>query len=335
MSLGEADWLAQLSRDFKIDMPGHVGIGDDAAVIPGPDGKSYVITQDALVEQVHFKRAWFSPEALARKALLVNISDILAMGAVAQYVWMTLALPKNTPSDWAYAFLNGMRSACAEKNILLMGGDTVRASDEGISISLTMIGNAESNQVRLLSQACPGDVLAVTGCLGDAAAGLALFQQGDDSLSADFSSLRRAFIEPVLANHTAERLSKHQAVHAMTDISDGLHVDVSRLLEASKCSVLIDLANVPLSAELRAYAKQTGVQAEELALIGGEDYQLLVACDVDYIETVQQDLIARSLKPLHVLGTLSDSGSGVSYCKQGNDWAIRGEPFAHFVKKDS
>lgn len=348
MSFHESDWLAALAKAFPCDRSGHLGIGDDAAVFPGPDGKSYVITQDALVEGVHFKRAWFTPEALALKAFRVNLSDVLAMGAVPRYVLLTVAWPESIDAAWVDGFLRGMQRACSDAAVLLIGGDTVRASTPAISITVTVIGDVSSDRLRLLSGAKAGDVLAVTGCLGDASAGLALCDQGQRSSDKRFVSLHQAFMAPDLPAAQAAVLAGCDGVHAMTDLSDGLYVDLPRMLSASAVYATVALESMPVSDALSAYVAEVGGDASEWALMGGEDYALLLSCDAAAFEGIQDALRARGLPKLHVLGQVTASADEadlakepvprVCYRRAGQVWqpdAGSPKPFMHFSSVDS
>ncbi len=267
----EKELIAGIRKDFGIESPEAVelGIGDDAAVIKSGE-KKLVLTKDLLIEDVHFVFSSHPPALLGRKSLSINLSDIAAMGCTPKYALLGLGLPVNVKVEWVQEYFSGFRETALEYNTTLIGGDVTQADKVVISISL--IGEGEMYIRR--GGAKPGDLLFVSGTLGDSAQGLILSKQGiglGEGLNTDF--LLRAFFDPVPQVSLGEKLAELKLASALIDISDGLSVDLKHICEESNSGAEIELNRIPISPELRSVREDS----VDLALQGGEDYQLLFA----------------------------------------------------------
>jgi thiamine-monophosphate kinase len=240
--LGEAGLLAELACRGLVS-----GIEDDVALLEG----GLVVTQDALVEDVHFRLAWTSFRDLGYKAAAVNLSDLAAAGAEPEALVVTLCAPAATPIESIVELYEGM----AEAGVPVRGGDTTAA--DRLVLSVTALGRSERVPGRGGAQ--PGDALVVTGPLGGSAAGLRALQRGEEL------PLVAAHMRPPL--RLAEGRELARTAHALMDISDGLAADVPRLAAASGVRCVVDLDRVPCF---------DGVTPEQAA-VGGEDYELLAA----------------------------------------------------------
>ncbi len=258
---------AVLARFFRplARHPAALGLADDAAHLNG-----HVYTKDMLVAGQHFFPD-DDPALIARKALRVNLSDLAAKGAEPVGYLFGLGLPP----DWSEAFLarltEGLKADNEAFNLALLGGDTVKSPV--LMLSVTMIGRARE-KTPLRTGAKPGDVIAVTGTLGDGAFGLMVRQGGLSALSAE----HRAFLldryllpQPRLALGAA--LSQHAS--ASMDVSDGLVQDLERLLKASGCAGTVDASLLPLSEAGKAAVASEGLTK---TLTGGDDYEILFTC---------------------------------------------------------
>lgn len=235
------------------------GIGDDAALTRIPAHHLLVTTTDTMVAGVHFPLAT-TPFDIAYKALAVNLSDLAAMGATPAWFTLALTLPESDPK-WLKAFSEGLFTLAQLHNIQLIGGDLTRGP---LTITIQAFGLIPEGEALLRSQAKPGDLIYVTGTLGDA--GLALKNlpnRPDDYL---LSRLNRP--EPRIAAGEALR----KIAHAAIDISDGLAADLGHILEQSQVGAIINIEQLPLSAVLTE--KLTSQEAIQLALTAGDDYEL-------------------------------------------------------------
>jgi len=268
-SLRERELISSIRGEFAAKARGLVlGIGDDAAVVRGAARLS-LLTTDLLIEGVHFIASLHPPRYLGRKSLNVNLSDIAAMGGRPKFALLGLALRKGIDEAWVRDFFKGLKSAAEEAGVSLIGGDISAAGV--IVVSITILGETEVFIPR--SGARAGDLIFVSGTLGDAAAGLRLlrkgFRMGQQDGSAD--PLLRAFLDPLPQLALGRALSRLKAASAMIDISDGLSVDLLHLCEESGTGAEIDRDRLPLSSAICRFENRP----EHLALHGGEDYQLL------------------------------------------------------------
>jgi thiamine-monophosphate kinase len=241
-----------------------LGIGDDAALLRVPPGLLLASAVDTLIEGVHFP-AGTNPSAIGHKVLAVNLSDLAAMGA--EPAWATLSLSLPAPDEgFLRGFCDGLFSLAEQFNVELVGGDTVRGP---LVLTLQLSGFVPEGEALSRAEARPGDLLYVSGTLGDAAAGLALVQAAAlDSEEAHWLRQRLDLPTP--------RISLGQALRGIAssciDISDGLCADVAHIMERSHLGAAIDSRSLPLSPGLLAV--KGGEEARALALNGGDDYEL-------------------------------------------------------------
>jgi thiamine-monophosphate kinase len=252
--LGEFGLLAELER-----LGLAARIGDDVAVLP--EGR--VVTQDTLVEDVHFRLDWTSWKDLGYKAVAVNLSDLAAAGAEPEALLVSLGLSPQTHVEDVLELYAGLN----EPGVAVIGGDTTRA--ERVIVTVTAIGRSERVPGRAGAE--PGDVLVVTGPLGGSAAGYYALRDGAAGQLAD------AHRRPPIRIAEGRQLARW--AHAMLDLSDGLSSDAMRLAERSACRVVIEVESVPVAEGVEAAAARLERPAYELALGFGEDYELLAALE--------------------------------------------------------
>ena len=259
--------------------PAGLGLTDDAACLAAPPGHDLVLTTDMLVAGVHFF-ADDPPDAIAKKALRVNLSDLAAKGAEPLGFLLSLALPQDWTEAWLAAFAGGLGDDAKTYGCPLIGGDTVKAAS-GLALSITAVGAVPQGAMVPRPGVAEGDVLYVTGTIGDAALGLRLFGaapadrawiSGVGAVAQDH--LRHRYRLPLPRLGMRQALRAH--AHAAMDVSDGLAGDLAKMLRLTGMSAAIACADVPLSAAARA------ALAEDPALIvpilsGGDDYEILCA----------------------------------------------------------
>src|SRR5215472_2578795 len=224
--IGEFERIARFFAPLAA--PGALGLTDDVAVIDGPDGEEYVLTTDAIVEGVHFLKD-DPPDLVARKLLRVNLSDLAGKGARPIGYLLTTALPKRCGEDWLAAFAAGLAADQATYGIGLLGGDSTATSGP-VTLSVTAIGSVARGAGVLRGTARPGDLVFVSGTLGDAALGLRVLRgelSGLDAADRDFLVDRYRLPQPRL--ELGRRLVG--LAQAMTDISDGLVADLGHICE--------------------------------------------------------------------------------------------------------
>ena len=246
-----------------------LSVGDDAAALRVDDGCELLVSTDTSAAGVHFPEDLF-PEDIAYKAVAAAASDLAAMGASPLGMTLAISLPEHD-SLWLNGFSQGLASASRDFNLPLIGGDTTRGL---LSMTLTVMGQCPEGQKLLRSGARPTDLLCVSGSLGDSTFGLSMLQGNERGLDIDFEDqeyLLSRFSRPASRIELGERL-RAQATSCI-DISDGLLADATHIANASGCKLVIDSALLPLSTELVSSVGRA--RAIELALTGGEDFELL------------------------------------------------------------
>lgn len=260
-----------------------LGIGDDAALLKVPPGSELVLTTDALAEGAHFLPGAV-PRSLGHRALAVNLSDIAAMGAEPTWMLLSLILPEADES-WLGEFVIGLDGLARSHDVALVGGNLCRGP---LSITITLAGCVPQGQALRRDGARPGHTLYVSGTLGDAAGGRELAHGGAPDGPAPQPPAQQRLLRQRF-EYPQPRVTLGWALRGLAsaciDISDGLYVDATRLLEASGCAGEIDTARLPLSDALR---QQYGTRAVQLALGGGEDYELLFSAAASQSAAIEQ-----------------------------------------------
>jgi thiamine-monophosphate kinase len=277
--LGEHALLARLLA--RLPRPGAqilVGPGDDAAVIEPERRTRLVLTTDALVERVHFSRAWSRPSDIGHKALAVNLSDLAAMGAVPRWALVSLALPEAFEVEAAESLMDGLAGQARAHGVSIAGGNLTR-SPGPLVVDVTAGGEVASRKWLTRGGGRPGDELWVSGTVGGARAGLEMLQdgRGDARLAAAAQACRDRHLRPEARVRLGIAIARGGAARAAMDLSDGLADAVRQLAEASGCGARIDAAAIPVDAGAREWWQARAVDVEEAAIVGGEDYELLLA----------------------------------------------------------
>lgn len=303
------------------------GIGDDCAVFRTGPNRLNLVTTDTLVQGVHFDLSWHPADKLGRKAAAVNISDIAAMGGIPRFALLSLALPADLPGRWLDDFLSGFLGLLAEYGVVLIGGDTV-GSSQGIVLSVTVLGEAMEGAVLARSGARSGDLVMVSGFLGEAAAGLDLCRLGLEE-EGGWQPLVRAHLDPVPQVALGRDLAEGGLVHAMMDLSDGLATDLAHICAESRVGAVVEAAALPLSPLLRAAAPVCGHSALDWALSGGEDYQLLFTAAPENVAELQRRTREKNGRELYVVGRIV-AGGGVLLEEGGTVREISYRGYEHF-----
>ncbi len=302
-----------------------LGIGDDAAAWQG-DTSIQLAHVDALREGVHFSLKTTPWEDLGWKALAINLSDIAAKGGSPRYALVSLAVPEDTEVENIIALYRGIIELAKKFGVAIVGGDTDGAPR--VDITITIIGSS-SGQDKILtrSTARVGDKVAVTGYVGTAAAGLEMLAKHLQFEPKATAVLRQAFLKPY--PRVAEgQLLLECGVRAAMDISDGLISDLSHICRASRVSARIEADRVPIQPAVKS---NFGDRALELALSGGEDYELLFTASAEVIERVR----AVSSCPITIVGEITavDTGKVTVVDKNGNPVNLPKTGWEHFTTK--
>lgn len=284
--IGEFGLIDLISKKTK-DKYVLVGIGDDAAVIKTTKGLQ-VLTTDCLVEGDHFRKEWFTPNQIGMKAIEINVSDVAAMGAVPRFALISLGLPKDLEVDFVEEMYQGMWKTCSKYNIEIIGGNMTHSQQ--IFISVTLTGDVDKKNLCLRSSAKPDDYIFVSGHLGNARAGLRLFQENIKG----FENVNKFYLKPKAQLKIALKLAPY--VNSMIDISDGLASDIKHICEQSRCGAIIYKDKIPIKNEVRQIAKTLGEDEYNYALFGGEDFQLVYTVSKNNLNKVDGFLIGEITK---------------------------------------
>ncbi len=297
-----------------------LGIGDDAAVLRVPDGEDLVAAVDTMVEGRHFPLQ-SQPRSIGHRALAVNLSDMAAMGAQPRWALLALTIPA-ADEDWLEGFAGGLLALADQHGVVLVGGDTTRGP---LTISVQILGSVPRGGALRRGGAREGDLLVVTGSLGDAAAGLEVLQRQHGAPDAAFErELVRRFEYPT--PHVQLGLAARRIANAAMDLSDGLAGDLPKLAQASGFSAHVDVGRLPQSAALRAVVP--AARARDLALSGGDDYELLLTVSGQQYQELAS--VAQRLGvALTVIGEMR-RGSGVNWSLDGRNFEVAARGYDHF-----
>ncbi|MCB0379575.1 MAG: thiamine-phosphate kinase, partial [Bdellovibrionales bacterium] len=299
-----------------------LGPGDDCSAVEFDDEHYLISTTDCLVEGYHFLRNHIRFCDLGYKSLAVNLSDISAMGGIPLWCHLSFAFPKSLQDSDVKQFFSGIYNLSEKLGIELLGGD-LSASEE-IFINIHLSGLVRKSNIKTRKGFSNGDILCVTGDLGDSSAGLKLLLSAQESISKKLVQKHRL---PPIRSSEARHLAKWDGVTGMMDISDGLASDLLRL---NHCDIEIDVDSLPLSKELVRICETMNWDPYEFAFAGGEDYELLIAIQQDSFEVIRSDFLKEFSTPLTAIGRVKAGNGHVNFLKSGHTYKQAYQPFSHF-----
>jgi thiamine-monophosphate kinase len=303
-------------------------LGDDAAVLTPPAGCDLVLTTDGVIAGVHFLPA-DPPQSIARKALRMNLSDLAAKGAKPAGFLLAIALPASTKESWVAAFADGLGQDIRQYDCPLLGGDTDHTPGP-LSVSITAFGTVPQGAMVRRATAKPGDVIAVSGTIGDAALGVLLHRDPDLAARWQLSSpahdhLRQRYLLPQPRNALADALRQHAS--AAMDVSDGLAGDLAKLCRASAVAAEVEVAAVPLSDAARA-ALAADAKLIERILTGGDDYEILLTLPAAKFSAFRAAAQSAGV-PVIKIGQVM-TGQGVRFLREGKALSFAQASYSHF-----
>lgn len=304
-----------------------VGVGDDAAVVIPPDSSKLVITTDTLNVDVHFY-ADCSAEFVGHKSLAVSLSDIAAMGATPLWATLSLSLPE-IDHAWLKGFSKGLYSLADQHEVRLVGGDLVKGP---LSITFQVIGSVKNKNALLRSGSQVGDLIYVSGYLGDAAMGLSILKrnilQGNTNSNLSISD-QNYFLKKLHAPTPRLDISNYIAEYATSaiDVSDGFLIDLQRILTMSEKAAVIKTENIPVSSVMNKHIKNSS-DVDNL-LVGGEDYELIFTIKPQDKIRLEQYFSSENILVTEI-GRVEE-GSGISLTHKGQNSALPSmSGFDHF-----
>ncbi len=329
--IGEFGLIRRIGELTSHSLPsGFTGIGDDCAIIPGSLGAQYAVSTDLLVEGVHFVKSEIGGRDLGYKSLAVNLSDLAAAGATPCGAFLSLALPEDTDVEFVDEFSKGFDEISKAYGCPLLGGDTT-GSKSGIVVNVCVIGHRGKNATVSRSGSKPGDIICVTGALGDSGAGLEYVLNPALERDEIAVELIKRHHRPVPRVEEGKFLAQRPEAHSMMDISDGVASDLPHILERSSVSAEVELENLPVSDLLQ---NKYGSQPSKLyhyALHGGEDYELLLTVDSRYYADLSAGFEKKFGKPLCAIGRIvAGDECKARYIENGFGMMPGGAPWSHF-----
>lgn len=327
--IGEFGFIERFKPLFShLVTAGETGIGDDCAIIAANETEEWLITTDLLIEEVHFLRNGITPEQLGHKALAVNLSDIAAMGGTPVGSFLSIAVPAEVEVEYLDAFMKGYHALSSKYGTPLLGGDTTR-SMKHLAINVAVIGKCPKGMARKRSMAREGDVVCVTGHLGDSAGGLqVLLNRPTPEKDHEYLLARHHLPEPRLKEGAF--LAGDKAVHAMIDISDGIASDLRHVLKASGVAALLQLDKLPLSDQLIRVSGKEGWNALELAIGGGEDYELLFTISANRLKAMQNRFRQQFGTCFYPIGTIVAGSPDIKWIRERKEVILSQMGFNHF-----
>ncbi len=337
--IGEFGLIDRIKSKFATHNPEtKVGIGDDAAVL-APHSSRTVVSTDLLVEGVHFDLSYVPVQHLGYKAIAVNVSDIAAMNALPKQVTVSLALSNRFSAEAIDAFYQGVRAACQDYKVDLVGGDT-SSSTSGLLISVTAVGEVEPEKITLRSGAKEGDIICATGDLGGAYVGLQILEREKQVFMAnpdmqpqleEYDYIVKRQLKPSARMDIIHELKEQNLVPtSMIDISDGLASELLHLARASDVTMCIYEDKLPIDKMTYDTAISFNIDPITCALNGGEDYELLFTIGQEDYESLKNHpdihfigYVKKNIEPSHLI------------TKQGNVVPITAQGWNHWQQGDT
>ncbi|MGB3728698.1 MAG: thiamine-phosphate kinase [Thermodesulfobacteriota bacterium] len=323
--IDELSALRRIEERFhKASKDVELGIGDDAAAVRFDSDKLVLSTTDSQVEDVHFTKSLITPSELARKAVAVSVSDIGAMGGVAKFILASVGFSKGEDEEFLEELISGFIDSQQEFGVKIIGGNL--SSSNKLFIDITVLGDVEPELIVKRSTASPGDLIYATGTLGDSALGFKILQDGPIDRG---NHLVNRHLRPMPRLELGRGLALEQIATSMIDISDGLLLDLERITVQQGKGAKIELAKLPISKE---YAKIIGEFSEntyELALSGGEDYELLFTSHEDRAVDIQE--ISKNLNiGITEIGCITKDRCIEVLNDDGESLSLQNRGFVHF-----
>ena len=300
--LGEFGLIARLTAGLPRSADVILGVGDDAAILDIGGDELLVATCDAQVEDTHFRLRYMNPHDIGRRALAVNVSDVAAMGGSPRYALISLMLPPTLDVAILDGIYAGLQAEAAQFGVAIVGGNIAR-NTERLIIDITLLGTVMQERILRRDMAKPADAVMVTGSLGSSAAGLLVSE--DEHLAAKIPPEDRERVLAALRRPTprvaAGQWLAEQGVITAMDVSDGLAADISHICDASSVGVDIEAESLPIEPAAVTIASLAGREPQDLALFGGEDYELLFTAPEDRADALSQELLrAKGVKATRI-----------------------------------
>lgn len=328
-TLGEFGLIHHLTQHIQLKNPStRYGIGDDAAVLSYPN-KEILVTTDLLMEGIHFDLTYVPLKHLGYKSAMVNISDIYAMNGQPRQITVSLAISKRFCIEDIELFYDGLKLACAQHGVDIIGGDTT-SSLTGLTISITCIGEANKDQIVYRNGARETDLICVSGNLGAAYMGLQLLErekkvfEGEKEVHPDFAGkeyILERQLKPEARGDIIDKLAKANIKPtAMMDISDGLSSELMHICKQSHTGCRIYEEHIPIDYQTAVMAEELNLNVTTCALNGGEDYELLFTIPLSDYEKITK------ISDIHIIGHITKPELGLALItRDGQEFELQAQ----------
>ena len=312
-------------RFHKASKGVELGIGDDAAAVVFDADKLVLATTDSQVEDIHFVKSLISPAELARKVVAISVSDVGAMGGVPRFILASIGFSQREDEEFLEELISGFVSSLEEFKVELIGGNL--SSSNKLFLDITVLGEVEPDLMVKRSGATSGDLIFVSGSLGDSALGLKMLQDEEIGDGNEFLMNRHLRPSPRLA--LGRELAQKQLATSMIDISDGLIIDLERITVHKELGARIELLQIPISKEYSECIRQFSYDKYELAISGGEDYELLFTSPEERQRDIQE--ISKNLNiKITEIGYVTEDATIQVINKNGEETYLKQRGFVHF-----
>ncbi|MGF7036185.1 thiamine-monophosphate kinase [Paenibacillus mucilaginosus] len=316
------------------------GIGDDAAVVEVTAGRQLILTCDTMTDTTHFTPVTMRDRDIGFKAMASAVSDVAAMGGTPRFALVSLSMPRSYPVERVHSLYEGLYDCANRFGVVVAGGDTTSSSG-GLTVSVSVIGETEAGGALLRSTAVPGDVVFVTGELGNSAAGLdwLLSRRAPASSWEDVWAGADVELRPLIEAHcrplprieAGELLRQSAWCHALNDVSDGLASEAWEIAEASGVGMDLLEERIPLSDALCRQAAAAGKEPLDYALFGGEDYELLGTAPAEHAPALQMKFKDAGM-PLYLIGVVTAEAGSVRLIRSDGDTVpLEKKGYNHFA----
>lgn len=312
---GEFELIRRVTEGKKIDPAVVKGIGDDCAVLELRGNTYQLVTTDMMVENDHFNLKWHSPYQVGMKLMEANVSDIICMGGTPKFAFLSMSLTGETSVEFMDGFYKGLYDSAEKHGVSLVGGDTTHGTE--LVFNIVLLGEVDKELLRLRSGGRPGDVICTTGLLGGSTAGLKLLLKEKEGFLGDH-------LEPK-ARTREEGLAIARYATAMIDVSDGLGSEVKHICNESGTGGEIDYHAIPMSPETIQAGKAIEEDPCDLALYGGEDFEIVFTIPEKNIESLKKDFT-----DFTIVGRILDKEEGVWLVRDGKRETLK-QGYNHFA----
>lgn len=329
--LGEFALIARLQKRLSFPQAPHLvrGIGDDCAIVRPRAGMELLVTTDTQEEEVHFRRAWGTPQDIGWRCLAVNVSDIAAMGGTPLGAVIALSLPSDMDVAFIEALYDGLNDLALAYDCPVLGGNISRTTGH-LAVTITVLGEVPQGRSFCRSGAQPGDDIWVTGDLGAAKAGLQVLLHPEAVTHLATTLPVERYLRPRPRLREAQFFQHYSTIHSMLDLSDGLSGDLTHICQASGVGATLEAARIPVAQAVQQIAMALQADALDFALNGGEDFELCFTAPPGVLTPLLEPFAEQLRCPLTRIGTIHTGNGLTLLLPDGRQQPLHARGYDHF-----